>query len=111
MKNDVRARPIVGSNPEQAGYYTKEQVIKSGLPYWTGFRWINGDRFRQEMFLLTKSRCRTVGVPYKPGELPAAFRYCVAGPGPAKYAALYERKSIDWPLEGLFPHEHFCPEP
>jgi hypothetical protein len=73
------------------GYYSRPEVEDSGLPFWTGSKWIGADKFKDMCVILTKSRAKRFGTPIKDDENPIAFRYCVKGPGTYKYTALYDR--------------------
>lgn len=94
--------------PEKSeGFWRREAVEVTGLPFWTGHRWINVGDQHIGRIQLTKSRAAALGFPIANDEPPVAFRYCVAGPGEYKYAALYDRtKQIRGiPDVKLFPYE------
>jgi hypothetical protein len=91
------------------GYYNKQEVEATGLPFWAGSRWIHPDKFKDMCVILTKSRAKHFRVPIEKGEQPAAFRYCVAGPGPHKYTALYDR-TLEMIKLGISDNEFFVYE-
>jgi hypothetical protein len=76
----------------EGGYYTRAEVEVSEKPFNARGRWIVEPAGKR--IFLTKSRCRFFKCAAMKGEEPAAFRYCVAGPGPYKYAAMYDRTSL-----------------
>lgn len=89
--------------PNEKGWYTKDEVVQSGLPYYipASDRWTK--QTHEFAILLTRSRCKELGVPIIHHEQaePAAFRYAAAaGTGTAdkkhRYIPLYDRT-------GLFP--------
>ncbi|WP_090118168.1 hypothetical protein [Cohnella sp. OV330] len=91
--------------PNEKGWYTKEEVIESGLPYYipASERWTKMPY--EFAILLTRSRSKELGVPIIHHEhaVPAAFRYAAAaGTGTTdkkhRYIPLYDRT-------GLFPKD------
>lgn len=100
--------------PNEKGWYSKEEVLETGLPYYTGSRW-TAEPYRFAV-LLTKTRCEELKMPIlKDGhEKPSAFRYAAAagvGTGDHKhrYFPLYDRTSVfetgELPLSILYKHE------
>lgn len=94
--------------PNDKGWYTKEEVIETGLPYYipTTQRWTD-ERYGFSV-LLTKSRCKEFGVPILQNgqEKPSAFRYAAAK---HQYFPLYDRTDVfvagELKLDILYPHE------
>lgn len=102
--------------PNEKGWYTKEEVIETGLPYYIGAskRWTD-ERYGFAV-LLTKSRCKEFGIPILTNgfEAPSAFRYAAAagtGSGDSKhrYFPLYDRTSVfesgELDMKLLYEHE------
>jgi hypothetical protein len=88
----MELRALLQHRPKVSeGYFIRHEVELTGLPFWTGSRWIGSECFLDMCIMLTKSRARHFGCPVRPEEVPVAFRYCVAGPGTYKYTALYDR--------------------
>lgn len=86
--------------PNNKGWYTKEEVLETGLPSYNS----NSKRWTHEPYpfavLLTKTRCNELGIPILESgrELPSAFRHiALAGRGGSsedkryRYAPLYDR--------------------
>ncbi len=100
--------------PNAKGWHTKEEVLETGLPYWTGKRWtVEPYAFA---VLLTKSRCKESGIPILRNghEKPSAFRYAAAagtgtGDNKHRYFPLYDRTDVfvsgDIAIDRLYPHE------
>ncbi|ETT32153.1 MULTISPECIES: hypothetical protein [unclassified Paenibacillus] len=100
--------------PNDAGRYSKEEVIASGLPYYIpkSKRWTHTPY--PFAILISKSRCERFGMPILGSgrEKPSAFLYSAsAGTGTDdkkhRYIPLYDRTSA---LSGdesirLYPHE------
>ncbi len=101
--------------PNEKGWYTKEEVLETGLPYYntTTKRWT--DERYEFAVLLTKSRCKELRIPIlsNGNEKPSAFRYAAGsgvGTGDSKHRffPLYDRTEV---FEGeigmvvLYPHE------
>jgi hypothetical protein len=102
--------------PNDKGWYTKQEVLDTGLPYyipmsnrWTSHPYSNA-------VLLTKSRCNEFGIPILSNghEKPSAFRYAAsAGTGTDdkkhKYIPLYDRTEVfdagELSRDVLYPHE------
>lgn len=87
--------------PNEKGWYTKEEVLETGLPYYipASKRWTD-ERYGYSV-LLTKSRCKEFGIPIMQNgqEHPVAFRYgAAAGTGTNdkmhRYFPLYDRTSV-----------------
>ncbi len=87
--------------PNEKGWYTKEEVLESGLPYYipASSRW-TAEPYDYAV-LLTKSRCKEFGIPILSNglERPSAFRYgAAAGTGTGdsthRYFPLYDRTSV-----------------
>jgi hypothetical protein len=87
--------------PNEKGWYTKEEVANTGLPYYipTSERWTETPY--EFAVLLTKSRCREFGIPIlgNGAERPSAFLYNpLAGRGTNdkthRYVPLYDRSSV-----------------
>lgn len=87
--------------PNEKGWYTKEEVQETGLPYYIG----SSKRWTHEPYpfavLLTKSRCKELGMPIlsNGNEKPSAFRYAAGagtGTGDSKHRffPLYDRTSV-----------------
>jgi hypothetical protein len=87
--------------PNDKGWYTKEEVLASGLPYYIP----RSDKWTSEPYpfavLLTKSRCKQLGMPIlrSGNEKPSAFKYIAnggAGTGDLnhRYAPLYDRTDV-----------------
>jgi len=101
--------------PNEKGWYTKEEVLETGLPYYipTSKRWTHSPY--PFAVLLSKSRCEKLGVPILSSgrEFPSAFRYkSSAGTGKSntdkryRYIPLYDRTdAYDAIKEKLFEHE------
>ncbi|MFK4167222.1 hypothetical protein ACI2LM_13330 [Paenibacillus lautus] len=100
--------------PNRKGWYTKEEVVETGLPYFipSSKRWT--DTPYPFAVLLTKSRCVDLGVPILASgrEKPSAFRYiALAGRGTNddkryRYAPLYDRTDAYHLIKDqLYPHE------
>ena len=99
--------------PNYKGWYTKEEVLETGLPYYipSSKRWT--DTPYAFAVLLTKSRCSDLGVPIMTsGEKPSAFKYiALAGSGTNddkryRYAPLYDRTEVhDLIKDRLYGHE------
>lgn len=100
--------------PNKKGWYTREEVLETGLPSYNS----NSKRWTHEPYpfavLLTKSRCKELGVPILESgrELPSAFRHiALAGHGTNedkryRYAPLYDRTvSYDLLKNNLYEHE------
>lgn len=100
--------------PNKKGWYTKEEVLETGLPSYNS----NSKRWTHEPYpfavLLTKTRCKELGVPILESgrELPSAFRHiALAGRGTNddkryRYAPLYDRTvSYELLKEELYEHE------
>lgn len=84
--------------PNAKGWYTKEEVLETGLPYYipASDRWTNTPY--PFAVLLSRSRCEKLGVPILSNgyEKPSAFRYsAAAGTGTDdkkhRYVPLYDR--------------------
>lgn len=84
--------------PNEKGWYTKEEVLETGLPYWISQskRWT--DTPYKYAILLSKSRCKELGCPIlKNGhEKPSAFRLANATKGSDlhRFVPLYERNDM-----------------
>lgn len=87
--------------PNEKGWYTKEEVLETGLPYYipASKRWTD-ERYGYSI-LLTKSRCKEFGIGILSNGLehPVAFRYgAAAGTGTSdkksRYFPLYDRTSV-----------------
>lgn len=100
--------------PNEKGWYTKDEVLETGLPYYitSSNRWT--DTPYPFAVLLTKSRCNDLKVPILGSgrEKPSAFRYiALAGRGTNedkryRYAPLYDRTDAHYLIKDqLFPHE------
>ncbi|MCM3492871.1 hypothetical protein M4D52_05375 [Paenibacillus lactis] len=100
--------------PNKKGWYTKEEVLETGLPYFipSSKRWT--DTPYPFAVLLTKSRCDELGIPILASgrEMPSAFRYlALAGRGTNedkryRYAPLYDRTDAYHLIKDqLYPHE------
>jgi hypothetical protein len=102
--------------PNEKGWYTKEEVAETGLPYYisTSKRWTD-ERYGFAV-LLTKSRCKEFGIPIlrNGNERPSAFRYAAAagtgtGDNKHRYYPLYDRTSVfengELQMDQLFAHE------
>ncbi|MCU6798014.1 hypothetical protein OB236_38405 [Paenibacillus sp. WQ 127069] len=87
--------------PNQIGWYTKEEVLQTPLPYYIP----SSDRWTSTPYpyavLLTKSRCAELGMPIlrNGAERPSAFKYSAkAGIGTDdkkhRYIPLYDRTSV-----------------
>ncbi|MEI7028390.1 hypothetical protein [Paenibacillus sp. y28] len=87
--------------PNEKGWYSKAEVLETGLPYYIP----SSKRWTQEPYpfavLLTKTRCQDFGIPILPQgrELPSAFRYAAAaGTGTDdkthRYYPLYDRTDV-----------------
>lgn len=100
--------------PNEKGWYTKDEVLETGLPYYitASNRWT--DTPYPFAVLLTKSRCNDLKVPILGSgrEKPSAFRYiALAGRGTNedkryRYAPLYDRSDAYHLIKDqLYPHE------
>ncbi|WCF11586.1 hypothetical protein NDS46_30020 (plasmid) [Paenibacillus thiaminolyticus] len=102
--------------PNEKGWYSKEEVLETGLPYYipASKRWTKEPY--EFAVLLTKSRCKEFGVPILRNghEKPSAFRYAAAaGTGTDdkthRYFPLYDRtdvfKSGELDSKDLYEHE------
>lgn len=99
--------------PNEKGWYTKEEVLETGLPYYipASKRWT--DTPYQFAVLLTKSRCEKLGVPILRNghEKQSAFRYSAnAGVGTNdkthRYVPLYDRTDVYEEIKDeLYDHE------
>lgn len=107
--------------PNEKGWYTKEEVLQTGLPYYIP----RSKRWTHEPYpfavLLTKSRCKEFGCPVmgngvikeERGEYPSAFRYAsAAGTGTDdkahRYIPLYDRTDVfesELDIKLLYDHE------
>lgn len=86
--------------PNEKGWYTKEEVLATGLPYYIP----RSDKWTHEPYpyavLLTRSRCKHFGIPaLRTGEKPSAFRFsAAAGTGTGdtqhRYIPLYDRTDV-----------------
>jgi hypothetical protein len=87
--------------PNEKGWYTKEEVLETGLPYYIP----RSDKWTSEPYpfavLLTKSRCKQLGMPIlrSGNEKPSAFKYAAnAGSGTGdlnhRYVPLYDRTDV-----------------
>lgn len=87
--------------PNEKGWFTKEEVLETGLPYYIPA----SERWTHEPYdyavLLTKSRCKEFGIPILSNgmEKPSAFRYAAAaGTGTSdklhRYFPLYDRTDV-----------------
>lgn len=84
--------------PNEKGWFTKQEVLETGLPYYIP----RSDRWTDEPYsfavLLSKTRCKVLGVPILESgrESPSAFRYsAAAGTGTNdnkhRFIPLYDR--------------------
>lgn len=109
--------------PNERGFYTKEEVLATGLPYYipASKRWTSTPY--EFAVLLSKTRCKEFRMPVMgngvikedgSGEYPSAFRYAAAaGTGTDdkthRYIPLYDRtdvwKSGEISLDKLYEHE------
>ena len=102
--------------PNEKGWYSKNEVLETGLPYYIPA----SKRWTHEPYpfavLLTKSRCREFGIPIlsSGNEKPSAFRYAAAaGTGTDdkthRYYPLYDRTSVfvsgELSMNLLYEHE------
>lgn len=86
--------------PNEKGWYSKREVIESGLPYYIprSRRWTKMPYTRA--ILLTKSRCKELGVPVMSNglEKPSAFRYAAAASAHSDkehlFIPLYDRTEL-----------------
>lgn len=104
------------SMPNEKGWYTKREVLETGLPYYipASERWTH--KPYEFAVLLTKSRCKEFGIPIlsSGNEEPSAFRYAAAaGTGTDdktnRYIPLYDRTSVfakgEISMDKLYKHE------
>lgn len=100
--------------PNNKGWYTKEEVLETGLPYYipSSKRWT--DTPYPFAVLLTRSRCDELKIPILGSgrEKPSAFRHiALAGRGTNddkryRYAPLYDRTDAYHLIKDqLYPHE------
>lgn len=102
--------------PNAKGWFTKEEAVKTGLPYFipSSRRWTS--RPYEFAVLLSKSRCEHFGKAIADGEDPVAFRYnSSAGIGGSRdeksfrYVPLYDRTQFfqenGLDVKNLFPYE------
>lgn len=100
--------------PNSKGWYTKEEVLETGLPYYNSL----SKRWTKEPYafavLLTKSRCDALKIPILGSgrEKPSAFRHiALAGVGTNddkryRYAPLYDRTDAYYLIKDqLYRHE------
>lgn len=104
--------------PNAKGWYTKEEVQETGLPYYIP----RSERWTHEPYpfavLLTRTRCKELGIPAlrNGNEGPSAFRYAsAAGHGGTnedkkhKYIPLYDRTDVfeagEISMDKLYKHE------
>ncbi|QKS43463.1 hypothetical protein HUB94_02775 (plasmid) [Paenibacillus cellulosilyticus] len=85
--------------PNDKGWYTKDEVIATNLPYWIAA----SSRWTSEPYnfaiLLSKTRCQELGAPILSNgrEHPSAFRYAAAagkGDNRHRYIPLYDRTEM-----------------
>ena len=84
--------------PNEKGWYTKQEVEETGLPYYIP----RSNRWTHEPYelaaLLSKSRCKQLRMPIlKNGnEKPSAFRYMASATGDSNhlYMPLYDRTEV-----------------
>lgn len=100
--------------PNHKGWFTKEEVLETGLPYYipASKRWT--DAPYPFAVLLTRSRCSKLGMPILSSgrEKPSAFRYlAAAGSGTSddkryRYVPLYDRTDVYQEIKDqLYEHE------
>lgn len=102
--------------PNAKGWFTKEEVLETGLPYYIprSKRWTH--KPYPFAVLLSKSRCKELGIPILSNgrEKPSAFRYAAAaGTGSSdnqhRYIPLYDRTDVfeggELDVHILFDHE------
>lgn len=102
--------------PNAKGWYTKEEVLATGLPYYIpkSKRWTS--KPYPFAVLLSKSRCKELGIPILSSgrEKPSAFRYAAAagagsGDNQHRYIPLYDRTDVfdtgKLSMHILFDHE------
>ncbi|BFH18283.1 hypothetical protein J6TS7_21070 [Paenibacillus dendritiformis] len=102
--------------PNSKGWYSKEEVLETGLPYYIK----RSKRWTHEPYsfavLLSKSRCNEFGVPTLESgrEAPVAFKYLAnggsgTGDNKHRFCPLYDRTSVftsgEISMEKLFPGE------
>jgi hypothetical protein len=92
--------------PNDKGWYTKEEMLQTGLPYWKPKIWYTKEGGMNEpgwshkpyeyAVLLTKSRCKELGMPIleEGREKPSAFLYINAPGNKYRYVPLYDRTSV-----------------
>ena len=84
--------------PDSKGWYTKEEVIATGLPYWIpqSKRWT--DEPYSFAVLLSKSRCKALGcqILRNGNEHPSAFRLenATKGSDLHRFVPLYDRTDM-----------------
>lgn len=85
--------------PNEKGWYTKDEVQETGLPYWIAAskRWTHAPY--EFAILLSRSRCKELGAPILSDghEHPSAFRYAAAagkGDNRHRYIPLYDRTDL-----------------
>jgi len=96
--------------PNEIGWYTKDEVQATGLPYWitASKRWTHAPY--DFAILLSRSRCKELGAPILSNgyEHPIAFRYASAAQGQHRYIPLYDRTDLYWNLvsEGIHLYDY-----
>lgn len=93
--------------PNEKGWFNKQEVSETGLPYYipASEKWT--DTPYEFAVLLTKSRCKSLGVPImRNGEKPVAFRLLSGASGKHRYAPLYDRTDAYEEIKNeLYKHE------